>query len=215
MEVRIGESDLTVEAVSLVAEGEAEVVLTEGARESIIRGRKLLEKALDEDRTIYGLNTGVGDFQGVVIPHEKILQLQKNLVRSTAAGVGDPLSEEMVRAMMLLRVNALTLGYSGVRLNLVSLLVDMLNRRVHPVIPSKGSVGSSGDMVPLAHMALVVMGEGKAVVREKTIPGKRSAAGGGPVSTRVEGQGRSGPHQRYSVHGGVRCTGDPQDRWSA
>ncbi len=104
MEVRIGGSGLTVEDVFQVAEGKVQVVLTEEARSSIVRGRELLEEAMAEGRTIYGLNTGVGDFQGVTIPHEKILQLQKNLVRSTAAGVGGPLPGRVVRAMMLLRV---------------------------------------------------------------------------------------------------------------
>src|SRR4029078_11513712 len=112
----------------------------------------------------YGINTGFGDFAEVKIPHESLAALQVNLLRSHAAGVGDPLSVPVVRATMALRANVLAKGFSGIRVETLERLIEMLNREVHPLVPSRGSVGASGDLAPLAHLALVLVGEGEVLV---------------------------------------------------
>src|SRR5271156_6509659 len=117
----------------------------------------------------YGVNTGFGKMASVRISSDQIRQLQTNLVRSHAAGVGAPLSEPEVRAMMLLRANAIAKGFSGIRPIAAETLCAMLNRRVHPVIPSQGSVGASGDLAPLAHLAQVVIGEGEVILQGRKI----------------------------------------------
>ena len=124
--------------------------------------RATIEDILAAGQIVYGVNTGFGKLSDVRIPPESLAQLQTNLVRSHSAGVGNPLSEAESRAMLLLRANVLAKGFSGNRPELVDLLVAMLNAGVHPVIPEKGSVGASGDLAPLAHLALVIMGEGEA-----------------------------------------------------
>ncbi len=131
-----------------------------------------MERALEENRVVYGLTTGFGALAEVVIPPDRIVELQRNLIRSHAAGVGPPLPEPEVRAIMLLRANVLALGHSGVREVVVERLLDLLNARIHPVVPSRGSVGASGDLAPLSHIALALMGEGEVVVE-----GRRRAAG--------------------------------------
>src|SRR6267142_1300856 len=119
-----------------------------------------VEAAIDGGQTIYGVNTGFGKLAHVRIPPDQARQLQLNLIRSHASGVGDPLPPDAVRAMMLLRANVLVRGTSGVRPVLPEVLVDMLNRRLHPTVPSQGSVGASGDLAPLSHLALAMIGEG-------------------------------------------------------
>ena len=133
--------------------------------------RATIEDILAAGQTVYGVNTGFGKLSDVRIPPESLAQLQTNLVRSHSAGVGNPLSEAESRAMLLLRANVLAKGFSGNRPELVDLLVAMLNAGVHPVIPEKGSVGASGDLAPLAHLALVIMGEGEAFYRGKRTNG--------------------------------------------
>ena len=122
------------------------------------------------DNVVYGINTGFGKLADVRIPHAEIGTLQLNLVRSHACGIGQPLSEPEVRAMMMLRVNVLALGFSGIRPEVIELLCEMLNARVHPVVPEKGSVGASGDLAPLAHLALSLIGEGEAFFDGKRTP---------------------------------------------
>jgi histidine ammonia-lyase len=161
---------LTLEAVEEVALGGA-AGLTPEARTRVERSRAMVERLLRERRPVYGVSTGVGELRTVWIPAGDAEVLQRNIVRSHAAGVGLPLSETAVRAMMLLRANALALGYSGVRPAVIDVLLGMLERRVHPVIPDQGSLGASGDLAPLAHLALVVMGEGEAIYKGTRIPG--------------------------------------------
>src|SRR5215470_640729 len=132
------------------------------ARPRVAASRKIIEQIVERDAVVYGVNTGFGKLSDVRVPQNELRQLQLNLVRSHACGIGEPLSEPEVRAMMLLRANVLTLGFSGIRGEVIQLLCDMLNRRVHPVVPEKGSVGASGDLAPLAHLALSVVGEGEA-----------------------------------------------------
>lgn len=138
---------------------------------AIQESRSLVERTLQSARPVYGINTGFGHLVDVAVPAPELQQLQVNLLRSHAVGVGAPLSIDEVRAMILLRANSLARGYSGVRLELIQALIALLNAGVHPVIPSQGSVGSSGDLAPLAHMALVLIGEGEAIYQGSWLSG--------------------------------------------
>lgn len=155
-------NNLTIEDVVEVAREDVKIKLSDEAKESIIRSRKTVEKLIDEGRVIYGINTGFGKFSEIAISSKELEQLQKNLIYSDAVGAGDNFNTEITRAIMLLRINALAKGYSGIRLETVETLVNMLNNKVHPLIREQGSVGASGDLCPLAHMVLVMMGEGEA-----------------------------------------------------
>jgi histidine ammonia-lyase len=165
--------DLTLEQLYEVVFGRAQAGLAAGARRQMETSRTVVEQLLgaSEDRAVYGINTGFGELSTVRISPGQVRQLQLNLVRSHACGVGPPLSEAEVRAMMLLRANTLAKGFSGVRPVLVETLCAMLNAGVHPVVPSQGSVGASGDLAPLAHLALVVIGEGEAIFGMGRMPG--------------------------------------------
>jgi histidine ammonia-lyase len=127
-----------------------------------LASRKVVEEIIARNTVVYGVTTGFGKLSDVRIPRDALCDLQLNLVRSHACGIGEPLSAPEVRAMMLLRANVLALGFSGIRFEVIEMLCEMLNRRVHPVIPEKGSVGASGDLAPLAHLALSLIGEGEA-----------------------------------------------------
>src|SRR5207237_9904010 len=155
-----GEQISLVQLAAVASEGEA-VRISPVARPHILASRKAIEQIVERDIVVYGVNTGFGKLADVRIPHGELRELQLNLVRSHACGIGPPLSESEVRAMMLLRANVLTLGLSGIRFEVIQLLCEMLNRRVHPVVPEKGSVGASGDLAPLAHLALSLIGEGE------------------------------------------------------
>src|SRR5882762_936937 len=153
---------LTLTDIATVAlDGEA-VEISSLAQPRILASRKVVEEIIARDAVVYGVTTGFGKLSDVRIPRDALNELQLNLVRSHACGIGQPMSEPEVRAMMLLRANVLTLGFSGIRLEIVQMLGEMLNRRVHPVVPEKGSVGASGDLAPLAHLALTIIGEGEA-----------------------------------------------------
>ncbi len=145
-----------------MALGDALVQVSPTARPRIVASRKVIEQIIAREAVVYGVNTGFGKLSDVRIPHSELAELQLNLVRSHACGIGNPLSEPEVRAMMLLRANVLGLGFSGIRLEIIEMLCEMLNRRLCPVIPEKGSVGASGDLAPLAHLALTLIGEGEA-----------------------------------------------------
>ncbi|HEX6655106.1 MAG TPA: histidine ammonia-lyase [Candidatus Limnocylindria bacterium] len=173
--MRLTGTGLTVADVASVARGRRDVELAADAVERMRASRAVVERVVSEGRTVYGVTTGFGDLANIRIEPTQTAELQRNLVRSHAAGVGDPLPEEVVRAMLLLRANALAVGLSGIRPEVVQLLVDMLNREVHPYIPSRGSVGASGDLAPLAHLALVLIGEGEAW-REDAGPGPGAEA---------------------------------------
>src|SRR5262245_43578421 len=142
--------------------GGEHVAISPSARPRIPATRKITQQIVASDARVYGVNTGFRKLSDVRVPKDELQQLQLNLVRSHACGIGEPLSEPEVRAMMLLRANVLTLGFSGIRWDVIELLCEMVNRRVHPVVPEKGSVGASGDLAPLAHLALSVIGEGEA-----------------------------------------------------
>lgn len=154
-------NDLTIEDIFNVSVNYEKVGISSDALEKISKSRKNLEKLLEGDKPIYGVNTGFGSLLNVSIPKDKISELQENLIRSHSSGVGEPLSSIHVRAMMLVRANNLCKGFSGVRPELVNMIIEMLNGRIHPIVPRYGSVGASGDLAPLAHVALTLMGEGR------------------------------------------------------
>src|SRR6266851_8452051 len=147
-----------------VARHYAPVALGGEAVARIQAARAVIEKLADEGQTVYGVTTGFGQLSRVRIPHDQLTVLQHNLLRSHAAGVGEPLSEEVTRAMMLLLAASLARGNSGVRTEVVQLLIGMLNARIYPIIPSRGSVGASGDLAPLAHLGLTLIGEGEVIL---------------------------------------------------
>lgn len=152
---------LSIEKVVKVARRKAKASLSPAASDRMMDSRRSLEKLVSSGRTIYGINTGVGELVDVRIPPDELRTLQVNLLRSHACGVGDPYPTEVVRAIMLLRANALAKGYSGVRPALPKMLLDMLNAGLHPMVPRQGSVGASGDLVMLAHLGLAMIGEGE------------------------------------------------------
>ncbi len=174
MSVKIDGESLSIQDLHDVAREHEKVRLAGVCEKKVKVSREVVEEKLEGDEDVYGINTGFGDLANVKIEEEKTEELQKNLVRSHASGVGEPLDEEVVRGTMLLRANTLAKGYSGVRLEVIELLIDMLNEGVHPVVPSQGSVGASGDLAPLAHMSLVLMGEGEAVYEGEKLPGKKA-----------------------------------------
>jgi histidine ammonia-lyase len=152
---------LTLSDIAAVALNGEAVKISPLAEPRILASRKLVEEIIARDATVYGVTTGFGKLSDVRIPRDALAELQLNLVRSHACGIGEPLSEPEVRAMILLRANVLALGFSGIRLEIIEMLCEMLNRRVHPIVPEKGSVGASGDLAPLAHLALTLIGEGE------------------------------------------------------
>jgi len=184
MTIVLSGNDLTFAQLYDVALRGKNVELGSSAEERMKTSRAVVEHVVASGATAYGINTGFGKLASVRISAEQVSQLQLNLVRSHASGVGTPLSEAETRAMMLLRANALAKGLSGVRPLVVKALCQMLNAKVHPVIPSQGSVGASGDLAPLAHLAHVVIGEGRAVYRGETLSGGEAMkrAGIAPVA---------------------------------
>src|SRR5271154_2324678 len=171
MTIALSGNELTFEQLHAVAVAGELVSLAPLASERMTASRAVVERLVASGATAYGINTGFGKLASVRISTEQVKQLQLNLVRSHVCGVGAPLSEAESRAMMLLRANALAKGLSGVRPVVVETLCAMLNAGVHPVIPSQGSVGASGDLAPLARLALVAIGEGRAIYHGKEVPG--------------------------------------------
>ncbi|HUG55707.1 MAG TPA: aromatic amino acid lyase, partial [Candidatus Limnocylindrales bacterium] len=167
---RLTGTDLTVAEVVAVARRGASVAPDRGAERRVAAAARFVDEVAAGDAPVYGVNTGYGDLATVRIPPADLRALQRNLVRSHAAGVGDPLPVDVVRAVLVLRANTLAAGRSGVRPEVIDLLLDMLNRGVHPIIPMHGSVGASGDLAPLAHAALVLIGEGEAIHDGKRKP---------------------------------------------
>lgn len=164
-------TELSVDDVVRVARGGASLEIGARAREAMQHSRAVVERAVSERKVIYGITTGFGKFADRIIPTESLDRLQRNLVMSHSVGVGDPLAADTVRAMIVLRIASLAQGYSGVRSDTVQSLVDILNAGIIPVIPRKGSVGASGDLAPLAHLALVLIGEGEAIVGDLRMTG--------------------------------------------
>jgi len=160
---------LTLEAIEAVALG-ARVRVSDDARKRVVRARAFVDERFADGHAIYGVTTGFGRLANVQIDPKDAAQLQLNLVRSHASGTGAPLAERLVRAAGVLRVNSLAAGHSGVKLDTLELLVELLNRGVTPVVPAQGSVGASGDLAPLAHMTLTLIGEGEAYYSGERLP---------------------------------------------
>ena len=167
-------ASLTPEDVARVARDDARVTIAESAREAVRESRERVEEVIESGEAVYGLNTGFGQLVTERIPESERERLQTNLVRSHASGVGRELDRKEVRAMILTRVNALMKGYSGIREVVVDHLVTMLNEGIHPVVRSRGSLGASGDLAPLAHLALVLLGEGSADVGGERLDGREA-----------------------------------------
>jgi histidine ammonia-lyase len=182
--IQIDGEHLRIEDLHRLVLGDAEAELPPSAREKMEASRAVIARLIASGGAVYGVNTGFGKMAATRISHDEIRQLQVNLVRSHACGIGAPLNESATRAMLALRANAIAKGLSGVRPIVVETLIAMLNRRVHPVIPSQGSAGASGDLAPLAHLAQVVIGEGQAVFEGRAMPGGDAmrAAGIAPLS---------------------------------
>jgi histidine ammonia-lyase len=168
--LHINGNDLTLEELQQVVYERRPVLLQSEARQAMDRARAVVDDVVENQRVAYGVNTGVGHLADMHISRQDIRKLQVNLLRSHAVGVGEPLAEDITRAMILLRANSLAKGFSGVRPVIIDTLCEMLNRGVHPVIPSQGSVGASGDLAPLSHLALVLIAEGEAVHQGKLMP---------------------------------------------
>src|SRR5215475_7501172 len=160
---------LSLEEIAAVAFGNEAATIAASAHSRISASRKVVDDIVARDAVVYGVNTGFGKLADVRIPRNELRALQLNLVRSHACGIGNPLSEPEVRAMMLLRSNVLALGFSAIRFEVIEMLCQMLNARVHPIVPEKGSVGASGDLAPLAHLALALIGEGEVFFDGKRI----------------------------------------------
>ncbi len=172
MEVKINGLDLSVQQIAAVAYGKGKditVSLAEGSMDLLIKSKEYVEKIVDEGKPVYGINTGFGALSDVHIPKEDLAKLQVNLIRSHCTGVGAPFNTEVTRAIMLLRANCLASGYSGVNPQAVELLLDFLNHDICPIVPSKGSVGASGDLAPLSHIALCLIGEGQVIYKGKEV----------------------------------------------
>src|ERR1700747_2979919 len=170
--IQIDGEHLTLAQLYQAAIERAELEISPSAHERMNASRAVIERAIESNAAVYGVNTGFGRLASVRISREQIRQLQLNLVRSHACGVGTPLSEVETRAMLVLRANAIAKGVSGVRPIVAETLCAMLNRKVHPVIPCQGSVGASGDLAPLAHLAQVAIGEGEAIFQGRTVSGE-------------------------------------------
>ena len=175
----IGSSKLKIIDVVNVARFGALVELSDEAIKNINASRKVVEDIINSGKVVYGMNTGYGKFENVLIDKNDLDELQLRLIYSDVCGVGDPLPVECVRAMMLIRINVLCKGFSGVRLSTVETLVSMLNKGVTPIVPEKGSVGASGDLCPLAHMVMPMLGEGEAIYDGKVMSGKEAMAKAG------------------------------------
>ncbi len=169
-QLEINGYSLTISDIVQIARNRRKVNLSIVAREKIVKSRNWVEDAVTKEKVMYGITTGFGAFKNKAIGKEETAELQLNLIRSHASGVGEPFDEDVARAIMLLRANSLAKGYSGIRLEVIEKLLELINSDVYPFIPSQGSVGSSGDLAPLCHMALVLLGEGECIVQGKRVP---------------------------------------------
>lgn len=177
MTIRLDGTQLSIEQVIQTAYGQAgepQVVLSEAAKQLVQKAADAVEQMVAQGRIAYGITTGFGAFKDRLIPREEAALLQRNIIVSHAVGTGEPFDIPTLRAIMLIRANALARGHSGIRLETLELLLELLNRGVYPLVPCKGSLGASGDLAPLAHMSLVLIGEGQAVFNGETLPGRQA-----------------------------------------
>lgn len=171
--IKIDGNSLSIEDVIKITRNHEKVKIHSSAIKKIKKSQKYVDKILKTDEVVYGINTGVGELANELISKNEISQMQKNIIRSHSTGVGYPFSEEIVRGVILLRANALANGFSGVRINLIEMLLTLLNNDIYPYIPKQGSVGASGDLAPLSHLALVLIGEGECIQNGKRINSKK------------------------------------------
>ncbi len=200
MSVLLTGNDLTFPQLYAVALQNESVSLSPDAVARMKASRAVVDKLLADGQTAYGINTGFGKLASVRISSEQVRQLQINLVRSHACGVGTALSEAETRGMILLRANALAKGLSGIRPVVVETLCAMLNHGIHPVIPSQGSVGASGDLAPLAHLAQVVIGEGEAIYKNEKLAGGETLKRAGIRSCGARGKRGTVVAERHARH---------------
>ena len=172
--IQINGNELTLEQIVKVARKGYKVELTKEAEERVIKSRNIVDEIVDNNRVIYGITTGFGKFSDVTISGEDCKRLQRNLIISHACGTGKAFSKEITKTIMLLRANALSKGYSGIRLSTLKTLIEMINNGVNPIIPEKGSLGASGDLAPLSHMVLPMLGEGEAEFNGEILSGKEA-----------------------------------------
>ena len=181
---------LTLDNAVAAVQGGAVFKVSAPAKKNIQKSRRVIEAASRKKKVIYGITTGFGAFSDVVISRSQGKQLQKNILMSHAAGVGPPFPDEVVRCILLLMVNSKAKGYSGLRLSTLNTLLSLLNKGVCPVVPEQGSVGASGDLAPLAHLSLVLIGKGRARYRGRTLSGAQALRRAGiPKVELAEGEG--------------------------
>ena len=191
----IGDAPLRISDVVAVARAGRAVELGAAALDRVARARDVIERIVAEERVVYGVTTGFGQLATTSIPVEKVRELQENLVRSHAVGVGEPLPRDVVRAAMLIRVNTLAKGHSGVRAETLQLLCDMLNADLVPWVPSRGSLGASGDLAPSAHLVLAMIGEGELLGNDggrHTPASQRARRSKPPASTPITLEAKEG-----------------------
>lgn len=172
--ININGNELTLEELVKIARLYETVEINEDAKDRVLKSREIVEKIENDNKVVYGITTGFGNFSNVTISTEDCKTLQKNLIVSHACGAGKPLPNDVVRAIMVLRANALSKGYSGIRLSTIETLLKMVNKKVHPIVFEKGSLGASGDLAPLSHMVLPMIGEGEAEYRGRILEGKKA-----------------------------------------
>ena len=197
--VIISAEPITFDELVSVARHGAKVALCDATKEKINASRESVERMIKNKEIVYGITTGFGSFYNKTINPEQVEELQRNLIVSHAAGVGDPLPGDVVRAMMLLRVKSLSHGFSGIRLEVVEKLLEMLNKGIVPHIPEKGSLGASGDLCPLSHMALPLLGKGEAYFNGKLLPGDEAMKAAG-IET-IELKAKEG----LALNNGTQC----------
>ena len=178
-EIKLGGDHLKLSSLIEIARNKARVHLAGEARERINKSRALIETWVAEGRAVYGVTTGFGALCDVTISREETRRLQENIIMSHSAGVGEPLAEEIVRATMAIRIQDLAKGYAGIRLETLETMVALLNSGICPVMPEKGSVGASGDLAPMSHLALVMIGQGEAFYLGRRMDGGRALAKAG------------------------------------
>ncbi|SDI20123.1 histidine ammonia-lyase [Desulfosporosinus hippei] len=186
--VTLDGENLTLEQVVAVARYGAKVELHPSAKEKVVKSREYVDQLIAGNKTVYGITTGFGKFSDVFISKEDAKTLQRNLIMSHATGVGEPLASEVVRGILLLRANALAKGFSGIRLSTLQTLINVLNAGIVPVVPEKGSLGASGDLAPLSHMVLVLLGEGEAFYKDRRMSGRDALAQAGIEPVVLEGK---------------------------
>lgn len=184
--LKLGSGELDLKSIGNFLKGGCKIEITSDVRQRVVDCRTFVESKLNEDKAYYGINTGFGLLANKRIPKEQLEQLQTNLILSHASGVGEPLPKDVVKLMMLLRASVLSMGYSGVRFELLDLLVKMIEKEVIPYVPCQGSVGASGDLAPLAHLALAMIGEGNAYYADNLMPAAKALKEAGLAPVRLQ-----------------------------